>query len=153
MSFRMNLVEKRLIDDFKKDFHKKVGYYPEVISKLSKFDAPINFMSLEELTKYFEPFLPKIGNKIVPLAKKSRYREIVELRFIFCYLAKKIGYTTTATGRFLNRDHSTVVYAIEQFKSLIQQGEGFQLRYKAIVDYITTGELILNQELEEKETV
>ena len=35
MSFRMNLVEKRLIDEFKKDFHKKVGYYPEVISKLS----------------------------------------------------------------------------------------------------------------------
>lgn len=138
---RTSIVEKRLVDDFKKEFHDKLGYYPEVIVKSSRVDSPIPYMKMEELEEHFTSFLPMKFGKMVPLKSKLRYRDIVELRFIFCYLAYKLGYTSTKIGEFLNkRDHTTILYNIIQFKNLIELSSGFRDKYMSITSYINTKE-------------
>ena len=48
------------------------------------------------------------------LKSKSRKEEIVAARRIFCMIVKKSTIlSTTKIGRYINRDHSTVIFAIK----------------------------------------
>ncbi len=45
------------------------------------------------------------------IISKSRKKEYVLVRHLFCYFAVvRAGFATTETGYFLNRDHSTVIH-------------------------------------------
>jgi hypothetical protein len=63
----------------------------------------------------------------------------VELRFIFCFIAKKLNYTLDEIGDFLGkRDHTTVIYAIRTFKNLYETDVKFKLLYNEIITKIKT---------------
>jgi len=42
----------------------------------------------------------------------SRIRPLVTIRHIFCFIAYGYGYTLTDIGRFLGRDHTTIIHAL-----------------------------------------
>lgn len=130
-------MERRLIADFKESFYRKMGYFPVVLSRYQLPDDQVGYMSLDKLTDYFEPFLPLKGGIPVPLSSKLRYREIVEMRFIYSYLAKSMKYSLAIIGKHLGgRDHTTVIHNLDQFANMMETCEKFRGKYKMIFDHI-----------------
>ena len=54
----------------------------------------------------------------VDITKNSRRREIVMARAAFyCLARKKTRHTTTPIGKIVNRDHSSVIYSMNNFEN------------------------------------
>lgn len=127
-------LEKKLITEFKSVFFNKLGYYPTVITQMyTSENAEIPIMSLEMLEESLEPFMPVYFDKRVSLQSRSRNRPLVELRNIFCLLARQMGYNLTVIGKFLEKDHTTVIHAITACKNLLETCEPFQHKYTSIL--------------------
>ena len=131
-------LEKKLIDDFKAQFFKKMGYYPLVVTKINTDnDEYLPIISLQNLEEIFYPFLPVKLNSKVPLSSNRRYREVVELRNIFCAIARMMKYTTTYIGEYLgHRDHTTVLHNTNTFNDLIETCSQFREKYLQIIKLI-----------------
>lgn len=131
-------LEKKLIDDFKAQFFKKMGYYPLVVTKINTdINDYLPIISLEDLEQVFNPFLPVKLNSKVPLTSNRRYREVVELRNIFCAIARMMKYSTTYIGEYLgHRDHTTVLHNTNTFNDLIETCSQFREKYLQIVKLI-----------------
>jgi len=131
-------LERRLIEEFKQKFEEKLGYTPVVLTKVSSQDNnELPIMSLEELAGYFEPFLPTVFGKTVELRSISRKRELVELRNIFCAVARMMRFTCVTIGEFLGgRDHTTVLHNVGTFNNLIETSESFREKYFLILTHI-----------------
>ena len=54
----------------------------------------------------------------------ERKRPISIVRFCLMYIAKDYGFTHAAIGRFVNRDHSTVIHGVKCYENYIE------LKYK-----------------------
>lgn len=129
--------EKQLIEGFLDSFYKKMGYYPTVVTKEDLEDRSLNLLSLEELETYFEPYLPILRGKILKLSTKMRVREIVELRQMFCFIARSIGFSLKTIGIFLgNRDHTTIVHNVKAFHNMMDTDSTYRDRYIIIAKKI-----------------
>ena len=94
-------------------------------------------MSLTELKDCFEPFLPMLYGKKLPLDAKCRIREIIELRQMYFYLARSMGYKLVFIAYSLGKkDHTTVVHALNTFHNLLEVDEGYKNRFLTILNYI-----------------
>jgi hypothetical protein len=132
-------LEEKLVGEFKEKFEKKLGYYPIVITKRQIEDKNIlPCIGLKELSDVFTPYLPiKFSHKkVLKLESKHRDRSIVDLRNIFCFLAKSMGYTLTNIGAYLNRDHTTIIHCINNFKALVEVDSAFKEKYNIILHNI-----------------
>lgn len=148
----------KLINEFKKNYYEKIGLTPivtvvknvpyiKIIENPSK--KPIDLDILENIINSFLPTY-KIGNGIIvkSIKHKTRLRVVVELRHIFCYIAKSMGYNLISIGKYLNdRDHTTVINSITKFKNLFDTNdEGFMEKYEIISeklnDYLNGNELL-----------
>jgi hypothetical protein len=134
-------IQKELIDIFTQEFNKRLGYRPVVITKTVQEATPaVDLMSLVELKEHFNSFLPttQTGKKI-PLDSKSRINELVELRHMYFYLARSMGYKLVAIGRSLNKlDHTTVVHGLRTFHNLMEVDERYKEKFLTILNYIKT---------------
>lgn len=137
-STNLSKLEKKLISEFKELFYEKLGYYPLVLtSPNNQGDGYLPIMSLEDLKKMFDPFLPIKFKKKIPLESKIRDRTIVELRSIFCHMARTMRYNLSTIGSFLgNRNHATIIYNVKAFNDLVETNESFRLKYFTILNYI-----------------
>lgn len=130
-------VEHDLITDFVNRFYEKVGYHPTVITNHRITDDGIITLTLPELEKYFEPYLPTILNKKVNLGVKDRSRSIVELRCIFFFIARSMRYNLKQLGKYLGgRDHTTVIHGITTFRNLYETEPAFRDKYYLIINQI-----------------
>lgn len=131
-------LEKKLIEQFRQTFYDKLGYYPMVVTDVqvdSNYRLPL--MDLQDLQELFEPFLPYRYDRKLNLKSKSRYRELVELRNIYCFLARTMGYSLSTVGESLgNRDHTTVIHNVACFKNLMETDDSFRQKYITILTYI-----------------
>ena len=129
--------EKDLVNKFLKNFHERLGYYPTVITNADLKEDSLNVLSLEELGKYFTPYLPKAYGKIVALGSKLRVREIIELRQMFCSIARNIGFSLKSIGVYLgNRDHTTIIHALRSFGNLMETDPTYREKYNNIINKI-----------------
>ena len=72
----------------------------------------------------------------------NHQRSIVEARQVFCYLAKKnTEYSLTDIGRFINRNHATVIYSIRTVDNLLETDKIFINTYSQIIKNFTPDEL------------
>jgi hypothetical protein len=130
-------VEHDLITEFVNKFYDKVGYYPTVITNHRITDDGIITLTLPELEKYFEPYLPTIFNKKVSLAAKDRTRGLVELRCIFFFVARSMRYGLKQLGIYMGgRDHTTVLHGINTFRNLYETDSLFRDKYYLIINQI-----------------
>ena len=130
-------LERKLVEEFKAQFQQKLGYVPIVFTKNDMEAADIPFMSLEELNRQFTKFLPEKFGEPLPLQTKMRIREIVELRAIFCYLAKNMKYSLKTIGIFLGgRDHTTVIHGLNIFRDLTETNDAFRQKFLMIHKHI-----------------
>lgn len=129
--------EKQLIKKFLEDFYEKMGYYPTVITKDDLSKKSLNLLSLNELEHYFDAYLPTVYGKRIFLSSHLRVREIVELRQMFCFIARSIGFSLKTIGGFLgNRDHTTVIHNVRTFHNLIDTDELYREKYNKIANKI-----------------
>lgn len=130
-------LEEKLISNFKKTFRDKLGYEPIVIANKDK-NIPI--LGLTELKEYFNPHLPTKNEKIIPLDSNYRFREISDLRKMYCYIARLMHYNYTEIGESLGGIHHTsVLYCINKFKDLFKTNEAFKNKYFSILINIKNG--------------
>lgn len=133
------LLEKKLIDEFKEEFYKQVGYYPIVSTQLMQKNNVITLMSLNELENYFVEFYPYKFGKTHNLRSKARFRELVDLRIIFTQIARTMNYTYYNIGRYLGgRHHTTVLNYSVLFKNLMETSHPFTDQYHNIYNFIKT---------------
>jgi hypothetical protein len=130
-------LEKKLIEEFKEKFQGKLGYKPAVLTRVEIGSTYIPPMTLDELISYFDPFLPDHFGKKLTLLTRSRKREIVELRMMFCYLARSMKYNLGTIGDKLGgRDHTTVIHCVNTFVDLIETNEQFRNKFQEILIHI-----------------
>jgi len=59
----------------------------------------------------------------------ERKRSISIVRFCFMYIAKEYEFTHAAIGRFVNRDHSTVIHGVKCYENCLElQGYRYEKR-------------------------
>lgn len=130
----LQLEKVKMIQEFKEKFNEKFGYLPIVIATKKEESAYI--MSLEELETYFQPFLPKRFGKVLSIQHRGRYRELVDLRFIFAYLARSMGYQLVTIGEYAKKHHSSIIHHIDSFKNMMETSDSFRLLYKKVFNHI-----------------
>lgn len=129
-------VEQRLVKEFLDKFYEKVGYYPTVITNTND-EGGVKILNLNELEKYFEPFMPTIFGKKAALSNKDRVRPLVELRFIFFFIARQMKYTLLEIGQHVGkRDHTTILHGLTMFKNLYETDVKFKCIYDTIIKNI-----------------
>ena len=146
---------KKLVDEFQQNFYDKVGFMPTVIINREKEKIVQNALSLDDLKKIVDSHIPeKFKNMGCTLESKHRYREIVMLRQIFCYIAKKQGYNLNPIGEKLgNRDHTTVIHSVRTASDLLGTDPVFISIYDNIIyDIVKTygNEFALLQSVKEE---
>lgn len=66
----------------------------------------------------------KHGITVAEIMSGERWKHIVLARHEFCYLARvEIGRSLPAIGRFIHRDHSTVLHAVRAHQERMEAGE------------------------------
>ena len=132
-AYETNLIQQKLIKEFKENYKNLTGCEPVVYIPI----AGEKYITMEDLDKLLTPFLPIVRGKVMPLQSKCRIREIVELRCIFCHIARNMKYSLKAIGTYLGeRDHTTVLHSITTFKNLMETNDNFVLKYKNIEEYL-----------------
>ena len=131
-------IKKELIDNFTQEFNKRLGYRPVVVTKTTQEATPvIELMSLAELKEYFTPFLPVLYGKRIQLDAKCRIGEIIELRHMYFYLARCMGYKLVPIARSLNKlDHTTVMHGLRTFQNLMEVDEKYRAKFLTILNHI-----------------
>jgi hypothetical protein len=129
--------ETKMVQQFIENFYNAFGYYPTIIIKTDKKKSHFGVISLTDLEKCFQEFLPKKYGKIHILSSTLRVRKLVELRFIFFHIARKMGYGLKDIGQYLGkRDHTTVIHGLKTFRNLYETDENFKNLYYKIVNII-----------------
>ena len=133
-------LEGKLIEEFKRKFFDKLGYEPVVHagSRLKTEDGnDVATISLSELKDCFTPFLPLLRGVPAELDNRSRKKDLVELRVIFSFIARSMGYTLEDIGDVLGKkDHTTVIHSITCFKNWVAVDPIFRDKFNIILNYI-----------------
>jgi hypothetical protein len=132
--------EAELISQFMISFHDVFDYYPTVVTKNNKIynKDDLKVLELDTLKTFFNDFLPVKHGKKLQLDSRSRYRNLVELRFIYFFIARSMGYNLTTIGKSLSLDHTTVVHGLNTFKNLYETNDPFRQKYNNIIHHIKT---------------
>ncbi|MCQ2960629.1 MAG: hypothetical protein MJ198_10675 [Bacteroidales bacterium] len=88
-------------------------------------------------TQFAKSLVEKIEEKIQDkITKIKRDRLLVEGRQVLCYvLRNKTKLTTNEIGKFINKDHSTVIYAAKHVEDLLCVDETFKNNWKEILNF------------------
>ena len=74
------------------------------------------------------------------LVGPERKRSISVVRFCFMYIAKEYEFTHSVIGRFVNRDHSTVIHGVKNYESWLELGYKYETRiYKDAKEILERG--------------
>ena len=129
------LEESKLIDNYKKDFHDKTGKYIKLVNS-SKEDSDVSLV--EQV-----PFL-KICQIIMDLNKwnwtsvytKRRWPEDILRRGLIDFIAINNGNTYTQIGEFTDRDHSTIIHSVREFREKMIREKEYELLLLQTIQYI-----------------
>lgn len=80
--------------------------------------------------------LKEIVNKVfeVDIMKKYRYRKFVDARMVFAKILRDRGYTITSIGRFIKKDHTTILHYNVNFDIIINQDAKLRDRYSVCLN-------------------
>ena len=68
---------------------------------------------------------------------KTRRRDIVAYRQVFCYIARNSGYTFKAIGDVIQKDHATVIHSCRSISDLLEIKDPDIVRlYQKVTQYI-----------------
>ncbi len=70
------------------------------------------------------------------VVERTRQREYVQARSIFYRFARDNKQTLQAIGKFLERDHATVMHSLKKFEQDVQYDSVFRANYSAVKDIL-----------------
>jgi chromosomal replication initiation ATPase DnaA len=70
------------------------------------------------LKKWAEQYMLQNNITYKELAEKNRKRDVITMRNKFCVEAYKEGYGASEIGRYLKRDHTTILHCIHKIKRI-----------------------------------
>jgi chromosomal replication initiator protein len=72
----------------------------------------------EKNLKDIEHLAEGYGYTVADILGQKRHRHLVFVRNLCVFMLRNKGYSTTEIGRIMNRDHSTIVHALnkDQYK-------------------------------------
>ena len=83
-----------------------------------------------------------------------RSRENVDARRVFCFILKDEGNTNSSIGRFLNKDHATVLHYVRTFQGLAASDPSFSKKYDdCLASYTGNKKHIADVDVDTKEVV
>jgi hypothetical protein len=82
---------------------------------------------------------------------KIQRREIVDARMVFSKILRERGYTYASIGRFLKKDHSTVINYMRNVYHLLTQVNGLMAKYIICRDLFLIDKEVLYINKEEKD--
>ncbi len=69
------------------------------------------------------------------LSEKCQKRNYIEARGLFCKIAKEHGHVTlTKIGKFINKNHATVIHSINTMNDYLQFEEDLRFKYNIILN-------------------
>jgi hypothetical protein len=63
------------------------------------------------------------GHGPVVLRRRTKSLPLVTSRQLFCYLARREGFSFPMIGKYLHRDHTTVLYSVRVFRRRLETGD------------------------------
>jgi hypothetical protein len=143
--YRQKLALK-LVNKFVNDLYEKTGMKATVQVDRLKIDDDTKekvrkIISLDLYEKIFLKALP-IDIEINPISERSRKRQYVDIRAIFSHIAtKKLKFTTVAVGRFMGRDHTTIIHLNKKAENMLDTDESFVWLYNTIFKNLNTDDV------------
>jgi len=130
--------ETELVKEFMITFHEAMKYYPTVVTRNNTMHNKddLKIVNLQTLQTYFDPFLPTQYGKKLKLEARNRVRYLVELRFIYFFLARSMGYNVMTIGKSIRMDHTSVLHGLNTFRNLYETSDPFRQKYVKIINYI-----------------
>lgn len=126
------MVINKLVAEFQENFYNKVGFVPIVITANQKKENDNKkIVSLDNLKEIVNAYRSEKAIKNDwTLESKDRHTDVVMLRQIFCYIAKKIGYYLKSIGAVIgNRDHTTVIHSVNVVTNMLSIKDPFYTMY------------------------
>ena len=125
-----------------KQRHRNLLYkYESMVLKYDKEIARLKFLLTKPIRKENEDveltnILEAVCSvtEIIPhdILGQNRQRHISIARHLFCYLSyKHYGYCLTAIGRFLIKDHSTVINSVKKYEGFLDCNYKLETNYYA----------------------
>lgn len=134
---KKQVLEKKLIKEFKQDFYKKLGYMPIVTTEIKLKESDIPILSLNQLEECFIETFPQYLRKMGDLKANDRHRERVDMRCLFTHFARAMRYKYTYIGKYLNnRHHTTVLHYSMLFRNQMDTNDLFIYMHNKILDKI-----------------
>ena len=106
------------INEFKKHLRSK---YDVKVVILTELDS-VYRLTIPEVADIVDSNLVKYSNgnqTTIRLLDKSRKDDRVLHHQVFCKICKELNYGVSELGRFLNKDHSTIIYSAKRATDLI----------------------------------
>jgi len=139
--YRQKLALK-LVNKFVDDLYDKTGMKATVHVDRLVIDEDTQYkartiVSLDSYEKVFLKALPTAID-VNPIRVRSRKSQYVDLRAIFCHIGnKKLKFTLVSIGRYIGRDHTTVIHLIKKVENLLDTDESFVYLYNTIFKNLT----------------
>ncbi len=141
-----NVLAEKLIKDFVKDFKYKTGLKitvqlsnpalnKEMTGSDNKADQdyPVVFLSdIESVIMEHYPYKLKNGD----LKHQCRKKEIVDARSIFAHIARRFNFSFSTIGKYIDRDHSTIMHLSKKAENLMKYDQNYECIYISIVEKI-----------------
>lgn len=92
-----------------------------------KFRQHMHMNDTDKVNLMIHLLSEKLGIATGELLSQKRTRELVWTRFVIMnYMRRVLRMSLTAIGKYLDRDHSTVIYGIEQYDNLRYSDKEFK---------------------------
>lgn len=123
---------------FVKTYMSKFQQLPEL---LKPNERALNMERMSNLEIYFEKVSKVVSyamygrDETSRLLEKTRLREVVMMRKVICYImSRKLGYSLTAVGKLLEKDHATVLYHSNCVENYLKFDRKFRVTFAEIQD-------------------
>jgi hypothetical protein len=136
LKFMINALDTRVV--FKEGPPKLIVKHVTKFVRISEIPQDVPKQRLDEIA---EKVCTLYGINLEDLKGKSRRKLFVDARFEFCMAARHSEHTLTDIGRYLNRDHTTVMHHLHQRNSgeTGQDGEGKQDHGRSVGTPVESG--------------
>lgn len=141
---KKQFIATEMIIKFTKDFKRKTGLKVminlygdnEVLHDFSvSFEDNYPIVTLRELENLILESLPDTITS-EKFRSKSRERECVDVRSIFSYIARRFNFKYATIGKYLNKDHTTIIHHQRIAENLLATDPIFKSKYENIVNKI-----------------
>lgn len=131
-----------LIDRFRREFYEKTGLRAMVhVNNFPKDSmggmSTGTVISLQQVETIFIGSLPPEIQDTFVLRTRSRKRDLVDLRSMFCSIAYRMNFTYASIGKYIGKDHTSIIHLNRKADALLDTDPRYANMYNNIAEKMT----------------